>query len=379
MSMLDGGSDGLLSFDEAVRLRRPEIINSTNTNPSSSRPSPVTEVKPFRKGWAKGERSQYLDAAYHGYQVARTRGSHFVSDYVNATVNTYCSRFTWWLDPPHMPTEEDLNKTDEDLQPELVRQKSARIKRISVGVKNYLEKAATHVAPISLMTSRQIEQDPVASLIATIGNAKCGLRRARTGYQLWSMDHFKSKVKKDVDNKITTTGVDAQRERISVVQQEIVNAYEALPAHIRQPYEDQAQREKDELKLRKQDSKWLPNRLNAEDVQLALDRLAPTLITFIDGLHALTGWNFDIFYSGPDPRAAGQITTQSVHSGQDLSPKPADFATAGGEEGLARRRLVEAAVGDFAMRCFDREARLAYCLPNTSLNMAAPSFLQWRP
>lgn len=61
-------------------------------------------LKPFRKGWAKGECTQFLDESYHGYQGARARGGHSVTDYLTTVVNAYCARFTWWLDPPnHLP------------------------------------------------------------------------------------------------------------------------------------------------------------------------------------------------------------------------------------------------------------------------------------
>ncbi|KIY62547.1 hypothetical protein CYLTODRAFT_458894 [Cylindrobasidium torrendii FP15055 ss-10] len=361
----------------------PSRLSTSPSRASSVSPDNVVlapyNLKPFRKGWAKGARADFLDEAYHGFQAARTRGSHAVSDYIISTVNAYCERFTWWLDGPKMPTDDDLAKDDDSLPPALLAQKAARLKRLTIGIKNYLDRLAQRAAPITLMTPKQIEKDPIASLIATIGGAKIGQRRARTGYQLWSMNHFKTSVKDVVDNTVSRTGIDRQKDRIGVVQSQTVAAYEALPAQERMKWEDESRREQEELKQRKKDSKWMPQQLSAEEAQIALDKLPHSLIALFDGLRALFGWNFDVFYSGPDPRANGQITTLSVHSGVDRSPIPRDFPTAGGAEGLARRRLVEAAIGDFALRCFSTADRQAACLPNQTLNQAAPAFMAWRP
>ncbi|KIY61128.1 hypothetical protein CYLTODRAFT_447821 [Cylindrobasidium torrendii FP15055 ss-10] len=337
------------------------------------------DIRPFRKGWAKGERANFLDEAYHGYQAARTRGTHSVADYMTSTVNGYCARFTWWLDPPKMPSEEDLDMDDDSIPSFLLAQKAARIRRISVGIRNYLDRLSQRSAPITLMTSKQIEKDPVASLIANIGGAKVGQRRTRTAYQLWSMSNFKTALKGEVDNTVSLAGIDPQKDRIGVVQSQTQAAYDALPAHERQKYEDDSRREQEELKQRKKDNKWMPQQLSPAETLLALDKLPHSLIALFDGLRALTGWNFHVYYSGPDPRAGGQIATLSLHSGVDRSPVPADFPTAGGTEGLARRRLVEAAIGDYALRCFSTADRRAACLPDVALNQAAPSFLAWRP
>ncbi|KIY62057.1 hypothetical protein CYLTODRAFT_459326 [Cylindrobasidium torrendii FP15055 ss-10] len=384
----DGGLINFTSAEGGFALLPEDRATSSRISSSPSRASSVVEddsgsisfdIKPFRKGWAKGARADFLDEAYHGFQAARTRGTHSVADYITNTVNEYCARFTWWIDPPRLPTTDELEREDDDLPPALGSQKAARLKRITVGIRNYLDRLAQRAAPITLMTPKQIEKDPVASLIATIGGAKVGQRRARTGYQLWSMSHFKHAVKNGVDNTVTQAGIDRQKDRIGVVQAQTVAAYEALPAFERQKYEDESRREQEELRQRKKDSKWMPQQLSPEEIQLALDKLPHSLIALFDGLRALTGWNFDVFYSGPDPRAGGQVATLSVHSGVDRSPIPRDFPTAGGAEGLARRRLVEAAIGDFALRCFSTADRQAACLPNDTLNQTAPPFLAWRP
>lgn len=47
-----------------------------------------------------------------------------------------------------------------------------------------------------------------------------------------------------------------------------------------------------------------------------IDRLAPTLGHFLNGLQELTGWSFTVLMGGPTPEAGGKIEACSIHVGK---------------------------------------------------------------
>lgn len=114
---------------------------------------------------------------------------------------------------------------------------------LSQGIRNILDRLSSTALPISKMSPTQIKNDPVGSLIAKIGNAKWGITRARTAYQLWSKRGFES-VRDDVDKTVAAEGLDAKTERISVAAGSTKAAFDALPASERRVWELKAEAEK---------------------------------------------------------------------------------------------------------------------------------------
>lgn len=87
-------------------------------------------VPNFKRGWAKGARTNFYEARVPDYTSARARGAAQVADYLVAVNNAYCKEYTWWLEPPAEPTPADLAKTDDELEPAELALKAAKMSRL---------------------------------------------------------------------------------------------------------------------------------------------------------------------------------------------------------------------------------------------------------
>ncbi|KIY60901.1 hypothetical protein CYLTODRAFT_427746, partial [Cylindrobasidium torrendii FP15055 ss-10] len=330
---------------------------------------------------------EFFNAHVPGYSAARARGPAATTDFITNLLNEYCAKFTWWLDPPQEPTPADLLASESTLSPTLLAQKAAKLDRLVTGSKNLLERLSTSAAPITKMTAAQIQRDPVASLIAGIANSKLELTRARTPYQLWSKSAFRTGVKSavEVDVKSKVNGASSQKDaipkthRIASVQHNTMEAFEQLPAAEREMWTLQAEAEREAIKERKKNGSVVPPMLEPQKIQDAIDTMVNKIHPLIEGLSALTGGNVHFYWAGPEPAKGGQINVISMHAGVDSSAFPVDFGTVGGEQADGRRRLVEAAFGEWALRCHPTAARAARTLPGVPPSNTPPAFLRYRP
>ncbi|KIY64697.1 hypothetical protein CYLTODRAFT_413146 [Cylindrobasidium torrendii FP15055 ss-10] len=337
----------------------------------------------FKRGWAKGRRTTFFEDYMPDYVSARARGPQQARDYVINVTNDYCAQFTWWLEPPKEPTAEDLAMTDNDLPPGELALKDAKLQRLRVGIRNFLERLSSTVSPLAKMSPSQIKKDPVGSLLAKIGNAKWGITRARTAYQLWSKAGFDS-VREGVDKTVAAAKLDAKTERISVAAGRTKAAFDSLPASERRVWELKAEAEKKLNQERRDSAKQhggviSHTCLDPEATQELLDDLVNKIDPLLRGISMLTGGNTHFYWAGPEPRRGGQINVLSVHAGNNKSAIPRNFSEAGGAEAAGRRRVAEATFGDFALRCYDAQQQAKRTLPGVPPCTAPPSFLRYRP
>ncbi|KIY61815.1 hypothetical protein CYLTODRAFT_495026 [Cylindrobasidium torrendii FP15055 ss-10] len=360
--------------------------NSPSPSPEPDNPYPVETVltvPKFKRGWAKGARMAFFEARVPDYTSARAKGPAQTADYLVAVSNAYCQQFTWWLDPPNEPTASDLAKTDDELDPAELQLKAAKILRLRRASRNLLDRLSNSAPAISKMTPAQIKRDPVSSLISAIANGKTHVPRARTAYQLWSKSQFNKDIKTDVDQSVIDNGVDAKSGRIRLVTGSTQQAFQNLPASERRVWELQADAEKaanqEARGLQKKDGVIPAMPLDPTATQDMLDALVHKIDPLLQGISKLTNGNAHFYWAGPEPRRGGQINVISMHAGVDRMPIPCGFMEAGGSEGVARRRTVEAAIGDFALSCYDPKVQAARTLPKIAPCSAPPSFLRYRP
>lgn len=252
------------------------------------------------------------------------------------------------------------------------------------GVHNFFETKWNKAEPVTKMSKSQIAKNPVAALLAKVGDVKIQRQRGRTADQMFSSERFPS-LRDDFNQEFAETGKNGKRDRLDEAASKVRKAYRELPDDEKKYWEQRAKEDALAVARAKADTACLPARLGPEATQeyvvpsvgvmirqltllRALDGLANTMQPLMEGLSALLGGNISFFWAGPEPRKGGQVNVVSyvftlslhggltslfrLHVGSDKSAIPQTFATAGGERGKRRRKMAEACMGEFAMECF---------------------------